>query len=278
MSDEIIDGEKAAQRSQLKRENGLVRAILTGYEQARVQLLGMLTDRYTALGDDPTREQVQALAHDLAFLEAIEGRILQLQQELSSSLHDGLSVVANEAGEVTKQQITQLAASVGVVGFEGFGMNPDLEMAVAPAVQQIVGLMESTRVQLIASLREQLGMGERMSTIANALLSKNDSVFARGMTSAELLTRRAVVQANNYAKMQQMAVSKQYLPTLKKQVIAATDSRVTDVCKRVDRQIKNLDEPFVIEGDGQSFGRLQMHPPFHWNCRSTVVPYIEAKS
>lgn len=257
------------------REDALVNDLLQAYERARQQVALLVVERVAALGDVPTPGQLQQLANDLTFLDAIDARIVALRREAGELMDAGLREIGLDEFQAVRREIGALAAQAGVQGYQDFAMNARLELAVGPALQQVEGLVESLRIQLTAGLREQLAAGERMETIARSLLARGDgSVFARGVTSAELMARRAVINSANSARLNGLRESKQYLPGLKKQVVAANDARVTDVCRRANRQVRELDEPFLIEGE-PSFGRLQMHPPFHWNCRSSVVPYLD---
>lgn len=54
---------------------------------------------------------------------------------------------------------------------------------------------------------------------------------------------------------------------IRKQVLAHIDSNTTVVCLHAAGQIRDIDDPFdTIAGDFQ-------RPPFHWGCRSLVIPW-----
>lgn len=54
---------------------------------------------------------------------------------------------------------------------------------------------------------------------------------------------------------------------IRKQVLAHIDSNTTVVCLHAAGQIRDIDEPFdTLAGDF-------MRPPFHWGCRSLVIPW-----
>lgn len=61
--------------------------------------------------------------------------------------------------------------------------------------------------------------------------------------------------------------NKKYLP--KKQVVAAVDPRTTLCCLGAHGQIQPVDTKFTLTGT--NFAPEMDWPPFHWNCRSTVV-------
>ena len=57
--------------------------------------------------------------------------------------------------------------------------------------------------------------------------------------------------------------------------VAAVDGRTTDCCLRVNGQVVNgVDAPFILTGEPRFADKL-VDPPFHWNCRTSVVLYME---
>lgn len=61
--------------------------------------------------------------------------------------------------------------------------------------------------------------------------------------------------------------------TMKHQAIAAIDERTTRTCLRVHGQIQPLSVPFNLTGTPRYADKM-MGPPFHYNCRSSVVLYV----
>lgn len=58
-----------------------------------------------------------------------------------------------------------------------------------------------------------------------------------------------------------------------KQVIALIDPETTECCLRAHGQIRALEEDFSLEGE-RPFAQHLGWPPFHWNCRSSIVLYL----
>lgn len=56
-------------------------------------------------------------------------------------------------------------------------------------------------------------------------------------------------------------------PLVRKQVLSVIDDRTTVVCLHAAGQVRDLDEPF------DTLNGLLQRPPFHWGCRSLVVPF-----
>lgn len=277
--DEVMRLLARAEAEMMRREEGLAKAIQKEYEQARRDLLNTLGDAYAALGGNPSPEDIRRLSNQAGLIRAIERRMEQLGIDVQALIREGLTDAVNAAAEAVLAELEVLAAGAGVP-FYPFAIDGLLELTVIPAVEQIPGLVGTVATQLTSELRVGLAAGERFSELAGRLYSatlKNGqaSIFRRGMTSAELMARRAVIQANNNSRILFMERAKTlFLPTMKKQAVAAVQSRTTKTCLRVHGQIKEIDEPFELTAEPR-FARKMMQPPFHWNCRTSVVAYLE---
>lgn len=62
--------------------------------------------------------------------------------------------------------------------------------------------------------------------------------------------------------------------TLMKMAMAVIDRRTTNCCLRVHGQIQPNNKPFILTGY-PSFDSKMMQPPFHWNCRTSVITYVD---
>jgi hypothetical protein len=268
---QIINLVTSAQADVMRQENVLAHDVVRAYENARRDLLSRFSDQFHALGSTPSPEDIRRLANDVTLIRAIEERIAQLDNELVELVRRGLTDVSSAAYLQAGQEILLLAESLGVA-FLPFAVDPLLELTIGPALEQIPALAASLRASITGTLREMLASGDRFSSIINAVYAQNGSAFARGRTSAELMVRRAVIQANNNSRMLWYESAKKQIPGLQKQVVSAISTDTTDTCLRAHGQIQELDQPFHISGT-PSFGEWQMAPPFHWSCRSTVAPY-----
>lgn len=264
----LIDESQAAM---MRQETALARDVVAAYENARRDLIARFTEQFAALGSDPSPEAIRRLANDASLIRAIETRLGQLERELAITIRGGLTGVSQAAWEQAGAELAILAEALGVSVFP-FAVDPLLELTIGPALEQVPGLVAAVRASITGTMREMLASGDRFSAIARAVYGQSGSVFARGRTSAELMIRRAVVQANNNSRMLYYGQAKKQIPGLKKQVVAHIGGDTTETCLRAHGQVRDLDEPFHISGS-PSFGSRQMAPPFHWNCRTSVAPY-----
>lgn len=270
--DQVMQRVDADQAALLRRENDLVREVAQAYEQARKDLLAEFTEAFANLGPSPTPAEIRQLATNAALIQAIERRLAQLEAEFGDILRAGLAGVSDEAFAAAAAEIGVFAEALGIELLQ-FSLDPLLELTIGPAIDQIPGLIASAKSTLLATMRESLAAGDRFSDIAQAVLGAQESAFRRGMTSAELMVRRATVQANNNAKLLFYEQARGQLPGLQKQAVAHVGGSTTRTCLHVHGQIRDLDEPFTLTAEPR-FARKQMQPPFHWNCRTSVAPYL----
>lgn len=274
--DRVLGSVDREQTAVLRREKALMRDIVKAYNQARTDILAEFTEKFSGLGDNPRPADIRQLATDLNLIRAIERRLAELEAEFGRILRGSLTNVSTEAFAAASAQVGILADAIGLNLFQ-FALDPLLELTIAPAIEQIPGLVGGLQANIIAQLRQSLAAGSRFRDIAAQIFSNQPgSVFKNGMTSAQLMARRAVSQANNNARQIFMEqVQQTQIPDLKKQIVAKIDGRTTKLSLDVHGQIKPVDEPFVMtSGPPKPFARRMMHPPFTWNDRDTVAPYL----
>lgn len=270
--DQVLMLVDRAAAQMMRREDDLAREIMQAYERARQELMAAFMDAVSTLGPDPTPAQIRRLANDSALIQAVTNRLAQLEREFAELMRTGIDDVADAAFQLALAEVKILAVGAGVTLFP-FAVDPLLELTIGSAIEQIPDVVASLRANILSQMRESLASGDRVGDIARALFNRTGSVFRNGMTSAELMVRRAVVQAENNARSLFYDEAKKQLPGLQKQAVAHVGAGTTETCLRVHGQIQDLDQPFEITGE-PSFGRRQMQPPFHWNCRTRVAAYL----
>lgn len=262
-----------------RREDAVARQVAQALERARRDLLNDLARAYAALGGESSPARVRQLVDQAAMVRAIERRMAELAAQLGDVVGEALTGVVDEATTAVMAELEALAAEAGY-DFFPFALDETLELTIAPAVEQVQEFSRNVASQLVAELRTGLASGERFSELATRLYDARisdgaASIFRRGMTSAELMARRAVIQANNNSRLIFLDEGKKrYMPSLKKQAVAAVQAKTTATCLRVHGQVRELDEPFELTAEPR-FARRMMAPPFHWNCRTAVVGYLE---
>lgn len=263
-----------AQALLARREEETIRALHRAYEAARKELLAILSERMAAI-DQNDAAAVRRLATDTTLFRAIEERMTQLERDFAGLLGDRLRQVADSAGDQVLQEIETLTRGLGI-SFMRFSIDELHLLLVQPVIEDIPAIVGPVARHIISELRTGLTLGQRFSDLARRVLSSdpaNQSVFRRGLTSAELMVRRAVHQVNNHSRMLFMEKAKEQLPKLQKQAVAHVGDNTTKCCLRVHGQVQDLDKPFELTAEPR-FSRKMMAPPFHWNCRTASAPYM----
>jgi len=269
----ITNSITASQKRIGRIDRKLAREIVSAYQSARRELLAYLADGYAQLGTQPSPAQIRSLLTRAGLIDAIDSRMAEMQQELILVLDENLRMATDASYQAIASEIEILAHSLEVGTLMPFAIDPLLELTVAPALDQVPGLVSAVRSQLRGSLRSSLAQGQRMEEISRALYGVNNSIFSRGMTSARLMGHRAVTEAENVARLAYLDHAKGQIPQLKKQAIARIDSRTSETCLNVHGQIQEIDKPFNTDGK-EAFAPQQMAPPFHWGpCRTSVTAY-----
>jgi hypothetical protein len=262
-----------AQASQLRQENAIVRQILAAYDEARKVLMGELSLAYSRLGDNPSREAVRLLASNASLIQAIEQRIASLGATLTQEMRAALTEMLTATADDVSQQVLLLANALEI-GFIRFGIDELVELTIQTAIDQIPGIVQTLQTSIVAELRSGLAQGQRFSELRDRLFTLNNAIFPRAKTSAELMVRRAVIQANNNARQIFIDRAAEQVPGLARQVVARIGGDTTKLCLRAHGQIQPIGKPFELSsGPPDPFQRKMMAPPFHWNCRTSVVPY-----
>lgn len=126
--------------------------------------------------------------------------------------------------------------------------------------------------QVGSSLRKELVQAlmnnETLTSIKDRIKKVMDIADSRAITIARTETTRA----QNTAKLQ---AANQSTLTLKKYLIVTEDSRTSPICGAMDKkygveeQAIGLNKKFEVLVNGKVISALQ--PPFHPNCRTTLV-------
>lgn len=270
----IIDRHQAAI---LAKENEIARALASAYNSARRELMARFMVEVANLGPRPRVETIQRLANNAGLIRDLERLVAALGADFEDLLFNALGEVVLLSNTQAAAELAVVADLLGAGASFAFSVDALSLVTVAAAMDQIPGLVAGIRSDLLGGLRTSLAAGDRMGDIAARLFGTSESVFSRGLMSAELMTRRAVIQTGNNARLVAMQQSRERIPGLKKQAIAKTGSaRTTELCLKVHGQIQELDKPFILgSGPPKPFARRMMFSPFHWNCRTAVGPYHE---
>lgn len=259
-----------------RQENAAVRDVARAYNQARRSLLAAIIEAWGKPGALTPGAANQLLVR-LNILSQIDARLLQLESQVGETLRR----IVTDADAFSLAQIRREIALLPA------GLRPDVAIFSAIDTELIEELLPAAieeaelgtaalRGTLRRELRSGLLQGEPFDVLARRLFTTQEpSTWRNGMVSAERMTRRLVIHAQNAAHTKRIAQAAAEVPEVRKQVSAAINSSTTQTCLRAHGQIVDVDEPFELAGEPK-FARRMMHTPFHWNCRSTVTMWHPA--
>lgn len=118
--------------------------------------------------------------------------------------------------------------------------------------------------EIANDLKQELERGIINGEGITKLKGRVNSVFNKGENRAEMISRTETNRADNQGKLLAMKGSG---IDMKKKVVVAHDDRTSALCKRMDGQVVGLNDKFKDPLTGEEWES----PPFHVNCRSSVV-------
>lgn len=276
--------EQVLDRNQARTETAEERAarqMAAAYNQARREILARLIEGWTGAAD-MTPDAAASLLRQSGLLQQIDARLGQLEREVGITLRGIVEDSTDRALTAIRSELALLPASLRPNELNLFGtINTRMvEQFVPVAMSDWRGLTTSMASSLQRELQVGLIQGESFPALSRRLLGESPgegAVFPRARTSADLATRRLVIQAENTAKQTAIAEVAGSIPDIGKQAIAAVGVNTTDCCLRVHGQVKPVDQPFELVGEPRFADQL-MTSPFHWNCRTAIAmhhPFFE---
>lgn len=119
-----------------------------------------------------------------------------------------------------------------------------------------------------AAIQQGILQGQSIPQIAKNLSSSLSSTNQKAMIRT---ARTAMTSAENAGRLEGMKQAEEQGVQMKKQWLAAKDSRVRDTHARLDGQIVDVDKPFVIDGKEIMYPGDPSAPPEEvYNCRCTL--------
>lgn len=258
-----------------RSEARAVRRVAAAYRRARAELVTQLIDQWP--GQVATPEQAAQALRSMALVQQIDGRLLELEQEIGIILRDVVSAGSEQALAQIERELALLPAAIRPANIPSFAMlhTRMIEQFLPVALD---GAQLGTRALSLQLSRElQMGViqGQSFPDLVRRLMAATPSgttpaVWARGEVSATLATRRAVITAENGAKQAALGEVQAAIPEVRKQAVAAMGPTTTETCLRVHGQIQPVGEPFQLSGTPR-FADAMQYPAFHWNCRTAVA-------
>jgi len=220
-------------------------------------------------------------------LKTLNGKIFEIidgsYQEIKIVSQDSLKAIIPATMQATKNGLN---AAVGVNIFD-VTLTPELLESIATKTMidgNIIGAWwdkqsEDTKAKLIGQINQatqqlQIGMvqgesvGEMIGRIRGTALTPG--IMSIPKREAAALVRTSTLQVANATRMQMYKQNEDLLKGY--QVIATLDTRTTPLCRSLDGKQYDLNFNPV----GHTIPYPVGGPPFHWNCRSTLLPITKS--
>lgn len=121
-------------------------------------------------------------------------------------------------------------------------------------------LRGTTQKKIYTTLSQGMAGGETVDKLVRRL---RDDVFGADAFvehSARAIVRTSINTVSSMAREETFKANSDILSGV--QIVATLDTRTTEICMAYDGQVFNV-------GEGP-------RPPFHWNCRTTVIPVTKS--
>ncbi len=154
---------------------------------------------------------------------------------------------------------------------EGIPKPPMQSMRVNPDTAKDV---RWNRQKFNAEITQGILQGESIPQISKRL----QKVLNMDRNMATRAARTAVTSAENAGRLDSMMRARERGIEVKKQWFATLDERTRFSHRELDKQVQELEDPFVVKSNGHKLMRPAdptAHPSEVWNCRCTLLSYKE---
>lgn len=184
-----------------------------------------------------------------------------------------VAVIGRDHAPIVQETAARLASGelrgVGLgAGFDGLAMATTAKRSEAAKLLESTAWVSALATRLAAETMRLRASEAVIEEAAEQLLNEDAGAWRAGIVGMQLESQLNLwtvgigLAATYYA-----AAAAQTGQPLFKVAEAELDDDTTECCINVNGQIQPLDQPFETDG-APAFASLQMHPPFHWNCRT----------
>ena len=253
--------EDAATRHQIYVERfagGSLKALAVFLLRALTMAKSRVADGLSAYGTARYDKQIAALHQDLL------GVYSEMGEESLGQLRDfGVYEATYNAtllGKAVKAVVQLNTPSPQIVSAAALVQPMRIETGKRHAKLNIAGALDQYGVKKSAEIVGEIRMGSALGETSNQIAARLNSMGVLQRSQAEALTRTMTNHVATSARTQTLQENADILDGMR--IIATLDSRTTILCASLDQDVIALTDP---------------GPPFHWNCRTTVVPVLKAE-
>ena len=208
-------------------------------------------------------------------MEAMARRVSALGRSQAGAVQEAAMIMARSQFEALGR------VRLAVPPFEAVQAVTERERAELARLLDSAAWVEALETRLQAEVIQLRAGGEPVEAAARQLFSTGPagtgraSVWRLGANNMELVSQRTIGSvALGLAAIYYQAGQAQTGRKWHKQAVAQIDDKTTDCCLNVHGQVQPIDEPFILTGTPR-FADEQMHPRFHWQCRTDEILWAE---
>ena len=267
--------EKEVLQKGLDDEKKTIEELTKIYEQAlmdterKIRELSMRTDL----------ENIQSIVYQKQYQQAIKGQLEGILEQLHSNEFATISEYLN------KCYYTGYVGTMYNLAGQGIPLIFPIDQSqVAKAIQidsklskplydslgeDINKLKRAVRAQVSRGIAN----GSTWNQVAQELANRNmqNTPFSKAINNATRIARTEGHRIQNSAAMDSMKVAKSQGANVVKQWDASLDGRTRDTHRRLDGQLREIDEPFEVGGMKAMFPGAFGDPAEDCNCRCAVL-------
>lgn len=252
-------------RELLKLEKAELHRLRELYEEARLQILGRLSE---------AREETFTAQHYRSVLAQVTEGLRALERRLGEHWSREMDQRLSRAVEQTLAEI-----AVWEPRFAG-GASGQIQLDAMRRLVEPRGLLlhrfetslQRYRLHVVDDVQRRLGLHMAMRSswrdmavdVAGRL---RDHGIRGARYRAERIVRTELVEALSAGHDAAIEAAAEVVDGLRRQWDAHLDARTSSTCERLNGQVRPIGEPFTVGG------REVARPPAHPNCRSRVVPW-----
>ncbi|WP_010219215.1 head morphogenesis protein [Pseudomonas syringae group genomosp. 3] len=237
---------------------GSMKKLAKFIEQAIKAAKGRVAEGLSQYGTQRYEQQIATLQRDLYFVYSE----MSVQAKLDLSDLATYEVAFNAAllGKVIKASVQYSKPSAEMIAASAMADPMYLEVGKGRQKISIAGALDEYTTKRSAEIISQVRIGSALGETSQQIARRLNPLGVKQRDQAMALVNTMTNHIASTARVEAFKANDDILEGMKR--IATLDGRTTIFCMSVDQTVIPLDGP---------------RPPYHWRCRTSLIPVIKAK-
>lgn len=237
---------------------GSMKKLTKFIERALREAKSRLGEGLSAYGTQRYERQVAALQQDL--FEIYREMSGQAQLDLSDFAVYEVAFNATLLGKAVNASIQYSKPSAEMVAAAAMADPMDMEVGKGRQKISIAGALDEFSTKKSAEIVSQIRIGSALGETNQQIAKRLNPLGVKQRDQAMALVNTMTNHIASTARVETFKANDDILEGMKR--IATLDGRTTLFCMSVDQTVIPLDGP---------------RPPYHWRCRTSLIPVLKAK-